>query len=347
MRFAGILSLVLVLGVSCVPSLPLPVEMTPLRSLPVPTERSVEPQFTPTPAFSSKPSEVDWFTQLPIDPQVLERTYAKLTTSTARIYDDLRSIQEHSDLFRLPPALPAYLAYDSEQKVDGQVYVHLTDGGWMSKDSFQDVQVTQFSGILLLRTPSHPFAWVLRDLPRFSSSSGATQPQNPYVRYQVVQIEKVEGGSALLVSGDWLPLADLAVVDPNKVQLDPPADCRWVDVDLVSQTLVVYEGCQPIFATLVSSAKAPSYTPLGKFPIFYKEERLPLFANERVAASESFYLSDVPWLMFFHDNWAIHGAYWHDHFGEPWSHGCINLSPYDARWLFQWAKLGDIIVIHE
>jgi lipoprotein-anchoring transpeptidase ErfK/SrfK len=58
-------------------------------------------------------------------------------------------------------------------------------------------------------------------------------------------------------------------------------------------------------------------------------------------------MADVPWLMFFHENWAIHGAYWHDHFGEPWSHGCINVSPYDAHWLYNWSKLGDMIVIHE
>jgi lipoprotein-anchoring transpeptidase ErfK/SrfK len=51
--------------------------------------------------------------------------------------------------------------------------------------------------------------------------------------------------------------------------------------------------------------------------------------------------------MFFKDNWAIHGAYWHDHFGEPWSHGCINVSPYDALWLYNWSKLGDMIVVHE
>jgi lipoprotein-anchoring transpeptidase ErfK/SrfK len=120
-----------------------------------------------------------------------------------------------------------------------------------------------------------------------------------------------------------------------------------MDVNLTSQTLVVYENCQPIFATLISSAKAPAVTPTGTFSIFYMEERLPLFANERVATSEEFYLADVPWLMFFHENWAIHGAYWHDHFGEPGSHGCINVSPYDARWLFEWAKLGDMIVIHE
>jgi hypothetical protein len=229
----------------------------------------------------------------------------------------------------------------------GQEFVHLTDGGWLLKNSLDLVNVTSFSGIILADKPDRPFGWVLKQADGFSSSSGNTSSRITYPRYQVVQVINEENGFAQLSSGDWLPVNDLAIVDPPRILSDHPAGCRWIDVNLKTQTLAVYQECQIIFATLISSAKTPAYTPLGSFPIFYKEERLPLFANERIASSEGFYLADVPWLMFFYENWAIHGAYWHDHFGEPWSHGCINVSPYDALWLYQWARLGDIIVIHE
>ena len=49
-------------------------------------------------------------------------------------------------------------------------------------------------------------------------------------------------------------------------------------------------------------------------------------------------VQEVPWTMYFHGAYALHGAYWHDVFGRPRSHGCVNIPPADARWLFHWAK---------
>ncbi|EFK95834.1 ErfK/YbiS/YcfS/YnhG family protein, partial [sediment metagenome] len=49
-------------------------------------------------------------------------------------------------------------------------------------------------------------------------------------------------------------------------------------------------------------------------------------------------LRDVPWTQFFFESFALHGVYWHDRFGNRRSHGCVNLSPADARWFYEWTE---------
>jgi hypothetical protein len=59
--------------------------------------------------------------------------------------------------------------------------------------------------------------------------------------------------------------------------------------------------------------------------------------NNRKGAGELYRVDDVPWIQYFHEGYAVHGTYWHNGFGQPRSHGCINLAPRDARWVFDWA----------
>src|SRR4029077_3523444 len=59
--------------------------------------------------------------------------------------------------------------------------------------------------------------------------------------------------------------------------------------------------------------------------------------DQTTSATSVYAVERVPWVMFFHDDQALHGAYWHDRFGQRHSHGCVNLAPRDARWLFAWA----------
>lgn len=293
-------------------------------------------------------TEMDiWFSHPEVQPELLGRSYGILNSPHTRIYENLEDAANSAEQFRLAPEPPAYLAFDKTEEINGTTYVHLTDGGWMPMAELQPIEITAFSGLIISEVPTHPFGWVVHDTPGWTDSQASVSSGLIYPRYEVVTIIENVGDFSQLATGDWVKTKDLALVDLSKITTKLSSSCRWVDVDLTSQTLLVFEDCQPVFATLISSAKAPGITPTGNFTIFYKEERLPLFANERVADSDSFYLADVPWLMFYDENWAIHGAYWHDNFGEPWSHGCINVSPYDARWLYQWSKLGDIIVVHE
>ena len=109
-----------------------------------------------------------------------------------------------------------------------------------------------------------------------------------------------------------------------------PLDEKWIEVDLTQQRLTAYEGEDAVFATEISSGKDHTPTVLGKFRI--KEKRAA-----QLMAGPGYYLPDVPWVMYFYARFALHGAYWHDKWGTPTSHGCVNLRIEDARWIYDWS----------
>jgi lipoprotein-anchoring transpeptidase ErfK/SrfK len=116
---------------------------------------------------------------------------------------------------------------------------------------------------------------------------------------------------------------------------------KWVDISIDAQTLVAYEGRRAVYATLVSTGRGgmgdPEEVPAtirGTFMIHYKAVSSTMDGDED--KSDSFDLRDVPFVQYFHKGYALHGTYWHDDFGEIRSHGCVNLSPLDAAWLFEW-----------
>jgi lipoprotein-anchoring transpeptidase ErfK/SrfK len=109
-----------------------------------------------------------------------------------------------------------------------------------------------------------------------------------------------------------------------------------VDVDLHEQVLVAYEGAHPAYATLVSSGAAAHPTPEGLFRIWIKFAEVDMKGQE--PTGRGYKVATVPWVMFFQGDFALHSAYWHDRFGSPASHGCVNLSPRDARFLYGWTR---------
>ncbi len=111
---------------------------------------------------------------------------------------------------------------------------------------------------------------------------------------------------------------------------------RWVDINLKRQTLVAYDGVKPVFFTAVSTGKKGHETRHGVFRVYWKVTEGDM--KNEVGAEEQYLASSVPWAMYFWKGQAIHAAYWHDQFGHTKSHGCVNVSPADARWLFEWTE---------
>ncbi len=142
--------------------------------------------------------------------------------------------------------------------------------------------------------------------------------------------------------GKWIKSDDLRVAaKPSQLPWHASRGGRWIDVSILSQTMVLYDGDKPVYATLTSTGRdglgdpAKSYsTPQGTFRILQKHVTTTMDSQ---AAESEFELRDVPWVMYFKGGYAIHAAYWHDDFGRPRSHGCINLSPIDARYVFEWS----------
>jgi lipoprotein-anchoring transpeptidase ErfK/SrfK len=116
----------------------------------------------------------------------------------------------------------------------------------------------------------------------------------------------------------------------------------WIDISIERQTLVAYEGEQPVYATLVSTGQAGAEDPensretvQGEFLIHTKHVTRTMKSD---VPGDEYDLRDVPYVQYFSGGTALHAAFWHDDFGARKSHGCVNLSPVDARWLFDWSE---------
>jgi hypothetical protein len=175
------------------------------------------------------------------------------------------------------------------------------------------------------------------------------------------------GGATYAVArdGSLVKTSDLTLAKAPR-HLPPWASegVKWIDVSIHRQTLVAWEGTTPVYATLVSTGVGGTGDPeethatvQGIFKIYEKHVSVTMDGHE---ASDPFDLRDVPFVQYFHKGFALHAAYWHDDFGRMRSHGCVNLSPIDAAWLFQWtdprapagwhgvmAKEGSIVFVHE
>jgi lipoprotein-anchoring transpeptidase ErfK/SrfK len=168
--------------------------------------------------------------------------------------------------------------------------------------------------------------------------------------------------------GTWVNPADVTIATPGAPPADLAAGEKWIDVDLTKQMLVAFEGTKPVYATLLSSGKRDPNdktkdhpTPTGSYRIQAKHVTATMDGD--VAADAPYSIEDVPWIMYFDGSYALHGAFWHANFGHPMSHGCVNLSPADARELFGWTEprlpdgwhgvfatrpeMGTRVVIHE
>ncbi|HSQ16159.1 MAG TPA: L,D-transpeptidase [Anaerolineales bacterium] len=115
---------------------------------------------------------------------------------------------------------------------------------------------------------------------------------------------------------------------------------RWIDVDLSEQRTYAYEGDELINSFLVSTGTYWYPTVTGQYYIYVKYEAT-------LMVGPGYYLPNVPYTMYFYEGYALHGTYWHDNFGVPMSHGCINLRTEDAEWLFYFAEVGTLVNIHQ
>jgi lipoprotein-anchoring transpeptidase ErfK/SrfK len=133
---------------------------------------------------------------------------------------------------------------------------------------------------------------------------------------------------------------------PRVVTTDPPQDAavapegveRWIEVDISEQRLRAWEGDQTVFDYTVSTGKPGFRTLPGTFSVYRKYEETRMRGYD-------YDTPDVPWTMYYSGGFAIHGAYWHEDFGTPVSHGCVNLPVEEAKALYEWADMGTVVVV--
>ncbi|HEX6269818.1 MAG TPA: L,D-transpeptidase family protein [Anaerolineales bacterium] len=114
---------------------------------------------------------------------------------------------------------------------------------------------------------------------------------------------------------------------------------RWIDVDLSEQRVYAYEGDTIVNSFVVSTGTWRTPTVTGKFKVYIR-------LRSGDMRGPGYFLPDVPYIMYFHGDYGLHGTYWHNNFGTPMSHGCVNLSIDDAAWLYNWSSMGTIVNVH-
>jgi len=146
--------------------------------------------------------------------------------------------------------------------------------------------------------------------------------------------------------------APLAQIDTTKTPvLGQNTSNKKIEIDLTNQRLYAYEDNNLVYNFLISSGKW-GRTPTGTFQIWIKLRYTKMEGGSK-ALNTYYYLPNVPYTMFFYNDevpkyrgFGIHGTYWHNNFGHPMSHGCINMKTEEVEQLFYWAQLNTTIIIY-
>ncbi len=215
---------------------------------------------------------------------------------------------------------------------------------WLSARDVQTVKPSAFTGTAV--DGELDVAWV-SEKRTFVYSAPDMRKQPPVYVERLARVEvsgQQQKGSVLWLRTEqgWLKASDVRMPEVQAPPQGIAADERWLDVDTKTQTLVAYVGSRPVYATIVSTGRGKpgteQATPVGLHRLWIKLYRSDMDNLEDPETQSPYAVEAVPYVMFFDRGYGIHGTYWHDRFGSPKSHGCVNVSLADARWLFQFTS---------
>ena len=240
-----------------------------------------------------------------------------------------------------------YVAYSQSAYVNGGDYVYTASGGWMRASP---AVYLDFQGLLFTEKPETSFGWIVeRTQPKTAPDYSSADHEEFVEREDVVQIFDKQASADQLYYmiglNQWVERRYIRELSVNTTPPEGVTNGRWIEINLYEQTLSVYENNRLVFATLIASGVDPYFTRPGLFQIYEKKDAETMSGAFAGDLSDYYYLEDVPWTMYFDQARAIHGAYWRAWFGYPQSHGCINMSVGDSRWLYDWAVVGDWVYV--
>jgi lipoprotein-anchoring transpeptidase ErfK/SrfK len=242
-----------------------------------------------------------------------------------------------------------YIAIDKEFEWSERSWYKTTKGMVAPKDRFVAVEGSDFHGIELDAEQTLPIAWVYgyrANRPTYTpSEAGKMKPSGVVDRLKPIALtgDSIESdGHRYLQStaGSYVRADQTRVASTPPIPVGVTPEERWIHVDLNTQTLVALVGSTPVYATLISSGKESEEedkdhrTPPGEFHIREKHVTTTMDGDGTAAGDLPYSIEDVPFVMYFQGSYALHGAFWHRNYGVRMSHGCINLAPLDAKYLF-------------
>jgi hypothetical protein len=269
--------------------------------------------------------------------------------STPNMYKEPRAADELV-LERVRPR--AGYAFVETVVFQGRRYGITPDLKLLPTDRLRPIRGSDFHGVELGKDIDFPFAFVRRQdakLWLFQGGSRRLLDAGGLAYREAVKLtgkQRFFGGRLHYETqdGKWLSDRDGSRLDPaRRMPAWGKNGEKWLDVNVTKQTLVLYEGTKPVYATLISTGEAgledPEHTTATKRGIFRIHTKHVSTTMSSDEVGEEFELREVPYVQYFDkQGYALHGAYWHDRFGTPKSHGCINLAPEDARRIFYFTE---------
>jgi lipoprotein-anchoring transpeptidase ErfK/SrfK len=180
--------------------------------------------------------------------------------------------------------------------------------------------------------------------------TNAPQPEQTSEQAAVVVQPETANPETVIVSDPGIVSAEIVADTPIPEYTAPPAAAayvpgsgngseHWIDVNLSEQRVYAYEGDTIVNSFVVSTGTWQTPTVTGKFNIWIK-------LRSTTMTGPGYYLPNVPYTMYFYKGYGLHGTYWHNNFGTPMSHGCVNLSIPDSEWLYNFSSVGTLVNVH-
>lgn len=231
-----------------------------------------------------------------------------------------------------------WLAVARSIDADGQTFYETVAGRYVRKSDVKPGPKPPMHGVFLGKKHHLPVAFTFLPTQLYCPGDGGLHEcgtVDKHARFRPTGTVKQDGKSYLVSGEGDIPSEAVRIARriPRPEGVGP--DERWIHIDLSEQTLVAYEGDRPVLATLVSTGRPGKDTVTGLFHVERKYLTKTMTGHD---ADGPYEVQRVPWTMYFHGNYAVHGAYWHDVFGRTRSHGCVNVPPADARFLYYWTR---------
>jgi hypothetical protein len=225
-------------------------------------------------------------------------------------------------------------------------FAHTSKGLWLAMRDLAPVRPLIFHGYEA-RDGKLDRGWVVVDAAAVYDEPGGRKVTAGAPRrfdgVAILERREVKGKRwARIAEAAWMAESDLRIPEPSAPPDEAAPAERWLDVDLANQVVTAYEGKRAVYATLASTGvgrdRDPTATPLGVHRVWVKLLTSDMTNLEDEEALRYYAIQDVPWVLFFDKGFGFHGAFWHRSFGHVRSHGCVNLTPLDAEWLFHWSS---------
>lgn len=268
------------------------------------------------------------------------------------LYTSLEEAIKGKNAYRVVEEGFVFFSWIQRFEQDGTVAYMIVPGVYIRGDGLSRLNPPSYRGVTLTKTPSQEFAWVLvQTETRRAPGNEAPTTGRTFYRFDMVWIYESQNIGGLdwyrIGPEDWIEQRRIAKVTPDPTRPPEVGANRWISINLYEQTLAVYEDGEMVYATLVSTGLDGWWTQPGTFQVYEKFEADPMQGAFAADRSDYYYLEDVPWILYFDKSRALHGAYWHNGYGYPRSHGCVNLSPADAEWIYDWAEVGTYVHVFD